>query len=264
MKCKACVFDIDGTLVAKGAPGPSPRTLDALKALSDAGTALIVATGRAPFAARHVLGAWQPDFLVCSTGALVQDKAGKAVYAHTMSPEEMYALVDYCEDHEVPMDFVFDDGYYAYVEYERLKAHALQGTRRFLLDGEDQVRHLQSMPYAACIYALPGQMDGFAAKYGHLGLRLLPFATAGNFYDVLSPGTDKAASVALALARLGLTWADAAAFGDGLNDEEMLAAAGLAVVMGNGEEQLKQPGRIVAPACAEDGVARVIEQYILQ
>lgn len=263
MHWKACVFDIDGTILAKGAPGLSPRTKAAMAALREKGVAIIVATGRAPFAARYALGDFRPDYLVCSTGALVQDKAGKAVYRHAMSAEEMYALVDYCEDHEVPMDFVFDDGYYAYVEYERLKAHAMQGTRRFLLDGQDQVRHLQGMPYAACLYAAPGQLDGFAAKYGHLGLRFLPFASAGCFYDVLSPGTDKAASVSLTLEKLGLSWAEAAAFGDGLNDEELLAAAGLAVVMGNGEEKLKLPGRLIAPACEEDGAAAVIEQYIL-
>ena len=58
-----------------------------------------------------------------------------------MTAEEMYALVDYCEDDELPLDFVFDDGYYVYVEYERMARLAVPSVQKFLIDGEDQTRH---------------------------------------------------------------------------------------------------------------------------
>ena len=43
----------------------------------------------------------------------------------------------------------------------------------------------------------------------------------------------------------------------------MLACAGLAVVMADAEPQLKQPGRVIAPPAAQDGVAWAIEHCIL-
>ena len=260
---KAAVFDIDGTLVQRGAGGLTPRTRQALEALRQKGVALVVATGRAPFAARHALGDFRPDYLVCATGALIQDRDGRPVYANRMTDEEMYALVDYCEDYEVPLDFVYDDGYYAYVEYERLKRLASAGTAQFVRDGEDQVRHLEGLPYAACIYAQDGEFDGFFDKYGYLGLRVIPFATGGGFYDVVQAGNDKADSIGILLDRLGLDWRHTAAFGDGINDEKMLARAGMPVVMENGEAYLKQPGRKIAPPCDQDGVAQMIEKYFL-
>ena len=38
-----------------------------------------------------------------------------------MTNEEMYALVDFCEDYNYPLQFNFRDGYYAYCEYESLR-----------------------------------------------------------------------------------------------------------------------------------------------
>ena len=62
-----------------------------------------------------------------------------------MTPEEMYALVDFCEDHELPLEFIFSDAYYVYVEYAAFVEkycgqNAASGFFDSVLrDGEDQV-----------------------------------------------------------------------------------------------------------------------------
>ena len=261
---KAAVFDIDGTLLPAGQAALPSRVCRALAALQAKGVPVIVATGRAPFAARLARGAAKPDYLVSCTGCLVQDKAGAVQEALRMTEEEMYALVDFCEDYELPLDFVFEDGYYVYVEYQRMMcaSHA-PGVEDFLKDGEDQVRHLQGMPYAACVYAPEARLFQFTEKYGHLGLRFLPFAHGRDKFDVVCADADKAAAVGRLLERLGISWAETAAFGDGENDERLLAAAGVPVAMENGWERLKTPGRFVAPPCAEAGVAVWLEKYVL-
>ncbi|HOL51940.1 MAG TPA: HAD hydrolase family protein, partial [Bacillota bacterium] len=48
-------------------------------------------------------------------------------------------------------------------------------------------------------------------------------------------------------------------FGDSLNDEELIAHAGLGVAMGNSPDELKELADLVAPTNDEDGVAVVIE-----
>ena len=264
MTVRAAVFDIDGTLLPAGQAVLSGRVCRALAALQEQGVPVIVATGRAPFAARQALGKARPDYLVSCTGCLVQGKGGEILEAMRMTGEEMYALVDFCEDYELPLDFVFEDGYYVYVEYQRMMAAPhTPGVEHFLKDGEDQVRHLQGMPYAACVYAPEDRVRQFQRKYGHLGLRFLPFAHGRDKFDAVRGDADKAAAVGRLLTRLGIPWAQAAAFGDGENDERMLAAAGVPVVMDNGWEPLKTPGRWIAPPCAEDGAAQWLEKYIL-
>ena len=54
------------------------------------------------------------------------------------------------------------------------------------------------------------------------------------------------------------------AFGDNMNDMDMLNAAGWSVAMGNGDEALKRAARIIAPADSDDGVAKVIYTYVLE
>ena len=54
--------------------------------------------------------------------------------------------------------------------------------------------------------------------------------------------------------------AEAVAFGDGLNDREMLQGVGLGIAMGNGHPELKAIADRVAPALADHGVARMLAE----
>ena len=57
-----------------------------------------------------------------------------------------------------------------------------------------------------------------------------------------------------------LAFSAIAAFGDGLNDLEMAAAVGYFVAMGNGHPDLLARADFIAPAAADDGIARALEQ----
>ena len=184
MKIKAAVFDIDGTLVPYGAPGPGQAAVQALRELAQSGVAVVIATGRARYTAQWVLGSGiKPDYFAAVNGADVTDAAGRPVWQSRMTPEEMYALVDFCEDHELPLEFIFSDAYYVYVEKYCGQNAASGFFDSVLRDGEDQVRHLQDMPFGACAAMDARHAAAFEAKYGHLGLRFIPFAPGR--YDVL-------------------------------------------------------------------------------
>ena len=131
-----------------------------------------------------------------------------------------------------------------------------------LRDGEDQVRHLQDMPFGACAAMDARHAAAFEAKYGHLGLRFIPFAPGR--YDVLRADAGKAAGVGRLLERLGISWAETAAFGDGENDAELLEAAGFAVAMEGGAQSLLPLADAVAPAAALDGAAAAVREYLLE
>lgn len=62
---------------------------------------------------------------------------------------------------------------------------------------------------------------------------------------------------------LGISTDEIIGIGDGHNDFPLLMACGLKVAMGNAVEDLKAIADYVAPTADEDGVADVIEKYIL-
>ncbi len=51
--------------------------------------------------------------------------------------------------------------------------------------------------------------------------------------------------------------------GDNINDISMIEYAGMGVAMGNGEEAVKKASKYTAPSNDEDGVAEVIEKFVL-
>ncbi|WP_255491659.1 MULTISPECIES: Cof-type HAD-IIB family hydrolase [unclassified Actinotalea] len=79
-----------------------------------------------------------------------------------------------------------------------------------------------------------------------------------HWVDVMARGTDKGVALRRAQEALGVTAAQTAAFGDHLNDLELLAAAGMSFAMANGHPDVRAAARFVAPPHTENGVTRVL------
>ena len=173
MQYKLLVSDFDNTLVPFGEPKPRPAVVKAVKKLQAAGVKFALSTGRAyPCVHREQLGGIRPDYIVTCNGACVTDSKGTVVTEHPLTNEEMYALVDFCEDYNYPLQFNFRDACYVYCEYEALRNnYAKMGSSGLTcVDGEDQDRHLIDMPHSAFAAVPPEHVADFMAKYGHLNL----------------------------------------------------------------------------------------------
>ncbi len=256
MTITAVALDLDGTLLPRGGKQLSARAVAALRAVQSSGVRVILATGRAACAVPPgMLGAFAPDAAVYSGGALVLDREGRTLAARCLDDQQMYALVDWCEDYDYPLAFAYPEAYYAYVGYDRLAGFYPAGMLR---DGEDQDRHLAGKPFAAQCAMPPEGAAGFEARHGHLGLRLIPFAPGR--YDVCPPGADKAAGVRAALEALGLSPEGLAAAGDAENDRPMLALAALPVAVETAPEPVRAAARLTVPGPEREGVAALLER----
>ena len=263
MDIRMIALDIDGTLVRKGGFSPSPAVCRALKEAQRRGVLVVLASGRTRAAMDPgILKGVKPDYFVCANGAQVVDAAGRELMRQTLTPEEMYALVDWCEDYDYPLCFSFADGYYGYVEFETMQRNygRATGHPEHILDGEDQDRHLQDMPFAAHATMPAEAVEGYRAKYGHLGLRFMPFTE--DQYDVARADQDKAVGLDFLAKKLGIAPAQIAAAGDGHNDVGMLRYAGIGAAMGNGDEAAKAAADRVLPTVDEDGVAAFVAELL--
>lgn len=82
--------------------------------------------------------------------------------------------------------------------------------------------------------------------------------------EINASNASKGVAVAALCRLLGFSEENALCFGDGSNDVSMLRSAGLGVAMANAEEAIVlEAADLVAPPCDEDGVAQIIEQYVL-
>jgi hydroxymethylpyrimidine pyrophosphatase-like HAD family hydrolase len=82
--------------------------------------------------------------------------------------------------------------------------------------------------------------------------------------DVIHPRCSKGAALAEWATLRGLAREEVMAIGDNHNDLEMLAFAGIPVVMGNGVPKLKSFGWHETASNDHNGVAAAIEQFALR
>ena len=260
MKYRLFASDIDNTLIGFGQKTASAGVRDALRRIQKAGIPLVLSTGRGPAAiSKTLLGSLKPDYIACCGGAYVIDRAGKEVVAMPLTPEEMYALTDWCEDYEFPLLFSYRDGYYVYVRYQYFyDAYAFDPVSQgAIFDGEDRDRHLIDMPFAAAAIMSRAGYQGFLEKYGYLSMNLFPVNITGDtvILDITGAGIDKGTGLAALGRQLGIGTEEMAAAGDSDNDLRMLEAVGLGCCMENGSEAARKAADLLIPPVSEDGVA---------
>ena len=268
MSYQILASDYDNTLVPFGEPHPRPEVVQAIRKMQAAGGRFVLSTGRAYPSIREKgqLGGLRYDYAITCNGACVVDKNGSILAEHPLTNEEMYALVDFCEDYNYPLQFDFRDACYAYCEYDYLHRRYAQMNSAGLncLDGEDQDRHLLDMPHAAFAAMPPEAAAAFAQKYGHLNLHFMMVGSdtpeGYRFFDIVRGGIDKGVGLADLCEKMGLTLADAVAAGDSANDVGMLKAAGLGCCMANGTADAKAAADRIIGDVRENGLADLIEE----
>ena len=266
MKYKLLLLDIDGTLRPGSCEQIPKENAAAVRAVQKAGVKIAIATGRGRTGVgKGLLRDLKPDYWVCAGGAQLVDAKGNDLALHRLTAEEMYALVDFFEDYELPLRFTFHDANYAYIDFaefdRREKAKNLYNN---IVDGEDQDRHLIDMPHAAFAAVPPEHVADFMAKYGHLNLNWMQVGAKNAdgycFYDIVRGGMDKGVGLTDLCARLDLPLEETVAAGDSANDLSMLRTAGLGVCMDNGTEDAKAAADRVIGDVREDGLAALIEE----
>lgn len=261
MQYRLLTLDIDGTLRPGGESVVPRENVEAVCAVQKAGVKVAIATGRCRMGIPpKMLGRIRPDYWICAAGAQVLDRAGTVLSMRTMTNEQMYALVDFFEDYEYMLGFNFDDGPYVYVNYELQHQREVQlGGVVYAIDGEDQDRHLENMPFSAFGRMPHEAVEEFQKRYGYLGLRFL-FYGDDDGCDILTPDQDKALGLESICAASGIDPAEVVSVGDGSNDRDILARAGLGVCVQGGDELAMQAADRSCPPAAECGVAQLCRE----
>jgi Cof subfamily protein (haloacid dehalogenase superfamily) len=268
-------LDIDGTLL-RSDKTVSPRTLQALSAAQRAGARIVLITGRRYPAARRVAAQLPCETdLVLHNGALIME--GDAVLRCRTLDREVARravrvgraagadpVVHYGRAGE---GLLMVQGGVA--PSNTLLAYYLDRSHQDVRNVPDLEAAMQEDPIQVMYGGGLAEMAGLRARlerelagsarvertvYPHLGVALL---------DVLDPAVGKAEALSFLQARFQVDASQTLAIGDNWNDHEMLAAAGLGLVMGNADPEMLALGLPVLPTNDEDGVAVAIEEHVL-
>ncbi|WP_040227898.1 Cof-type HAD-IIB family hydrolase [Bhargavaea cecembensis] len=250
---KILFFDIDGTLYddEKKLPASARKAIVAAK---EKGHLIAIATGRAPFMVGPVLEELDVDTYICFNGQYVVHR-GEVIHRGTHDPEWIGRIKDFATEKGHPLvymdarEMVASDEGYPHI-YESLGTLKLPYPR---VEGDFYKDHPINQ---VLLFCTEEEEDEYRKRFP--GVKFVRWQRV--CCDILPGGASKAAGMEWILEREGLTMADAIAFGDGLNDIEMLEAAGIGVAMGNGHDEAKKRADYVAGDVSEDGIARILDQ----
>lgn len=253
------VSDLDGTLL-NSHHQVSDYTREVLHALAARNIELIVATGRHYVDVRSIRDKLGLDVsLITSNGAMVHNPDDKLIYNQTIPAEMVEELVwrfrlpgvhlnMYRGEHwlvEEAMPGLLDfspDSDFRY-QLADLRATSKQGVEKVFYAGDhERLLQLEDMLLA------------------HFGDRLNITFSLPICLEVMHGEVNKGSAVASLMGLQGTPLQRVIAFGDGMNDYEMLSGVGRGVVMANAHSRLRDalPRHERTLSADEDGVARYL------
>lgn len=273
MAIKIIASDLDGTLMAPDHLTVTERTKNALLSAHNNGVKFAVATGRAlnftegvtnqvPFA----------DYVICSNGASVYDRNKKEfIYTNLVSPEITYRAVELLNTLPVYYNIYMDGAIYSqkgsdrYFTLEVLPSVFLDEFSSMLIETDDlaDVVRGKGAELIDVFYGDNKDLKKIIFDFFELNGLVMTSALAG-VVSATAVGADKGTALDGLCKILGITSDEAMAFGDASNDSTMLEYAYYSFAMENGDEICKASARFKAPSNADDGVAQMIEKYVLK
>ncbi|MFF2889759.1 Cof-type HAD-IIB family hydrolase [Paenibacillus sp. NPDC057967] len=247
MSYKIVFFDIDGTLVNEEKEIPAD-TIKAISELKEKGIEPVIATGRAPYFIKPLTEKLGIDSYVCMNGAYVVYK-GQTLYKREITKPSLETLVALAAQHDHGLVFEGEVRYCSDRDNHPFITDSIQSLKIDLPSFEPEFWRENGI-FQVFLHCESHEEHLYESLKSEFTLiRWHPQAM-----DVLPLGGSKAQGIAALLDKLGYSAEHAAAFGDGLNDKEMLEYVGFGVAMGNSHPELLPFANFVTTHVDEKGI----------
>lgn len=248
MNEKLVIFDIDGTILDHDKK-IVPSTKAAIAELQEKGIQVAIATGRSPFMFEELRNELNISNFVSFNGQLVVMN-DEIVYGNPISLELCHEVLVDAVERDYPIIFQNEKEMKVNV---RDHVHVAEAMNSLQFDyPEHNVDFYKDVTvYQSLLFCEEGKEAEFKSKY----VGQLDFIRWHKYsVDVLPAGGSKAKGIEVLMNKLGVKNENVYAFGDGLNDLEMIQFVGNGIVMGNGVDELKKLANYVTKNVDEDGI----------
>ena len=251
---KAIFFDIDGTLYdrehAEGVPD-SARL--ALRKLRERGHRIFICTGRVNCAVEQSLRALNFDGMIlgCGTQILYHDRQ---LFYHRMEQELVVKLLRLVKSGEGIGILEGKDGLYRDPLPEESPLYAYYEKRRRLMGPVLKTVTGHRWEISKMTVRFPWEIGDRRACLLQEASAWVDVIDSGKSAEFVPKGFSKATGIAYILEKLGIDREDTIAFGDSMNDYEMLSYVGHGIAMGNSSEEILELCADHTDSVYEDGI----------
>ena len=243
-------FDMDMTLLDHADYKIPESAMRALEKLRE-NYYIVIATGR-DLDSKYSAGLKEmvnPDAVIHLNGTKIT-VGDQLIYEHCMKKELVHRLLDFTKDKEFAMGLTTGAEDY-FINPEYVVRHDMRRwgvSERNFQDPEK----LYDMNLRTLCYI--GHESGAKLVEEAFPEVKLPLFSSKEGADVIEKGASKAEGLKRLCAYFGIPVSETIAFGDSMNDYEIIREAGIGVAMGNSVEALKKAADYVTSSIGEDGV----------
>jgi len=247
MTYKIVFLDIDGTILNTKQEIPT-STKEAVNQLKEKGIDVVIATGRSPYHAKSIADELNVDSFVTFNGSFIVYK-GKTVFKRPLSLEDLGTLYDLSLSKGHSLTYLGEKEYYTSVENDPHMLECLNSLH-YIIPEEKPLFWKENDIFQVHLNCLDGEEKPYVQSIP--GFSFVRWHRTS--LDVMPQNSSKAAGIEELLKYLHLSKEEAVAFGDGLNDKEMISYVGMGVAMGNAHEELKSLANLITTHVDEDGI----------
>ncbi len=261
-------LDLDGTLLHDDKT-ISDRTKIALSNLAKKGIEIVPITGR-PLAGipDDIINMDEIRYIIYSNGSQILDN-DKLLFSFTIDNAVAKEVVALLRQYECMFE-VFVDGwgyiepsvdeyYHTAFSEESPVGKYVFGSRRVIDSIDDLLGEGSDVDEIFVICKSSNMRSDILDKASEIkGIER--WSLGDVFFEMTRENSNKGEALSVLCQHLGIDLADTMAFGDGENDLTFLQKSGVAVVMQNAVDTVKQYADIITLSNDDDGVAHILEQ----
>lgn len=247
MQYKALLSDVDGTLVPVGPHTvPTKKVVESLKKAKERVTVSLVSGRPINWLTDLFTLLDLTDPCIINGGTqIVNPKTHEVIWQEEMEKTDVEEIMKIIKENHLHF-LVNDNGTEYHDESERIYIQPI-GIQMQYLRPEDVDQYLQ-------------MLEGIPTVAAH---RIFSWEKGKNDIYITHRNATKEHAAKQLAKILGIDTSEMIGVGDSGNDLPLLKVCGLKVAMGNATESLKTIADYIAPSLEEDGVAHVVERFIL-
>ncbi len=245
---KVIFFDIDGTLLNEAKELPA-STKEAVFKLKEKGHLVAIATGRAPFMYEDLRKELGIDTYISYNGQYVVSQ-GEIIRAQALNASSLETLTTAALENHHPVVYLNHDSMKANVPEHQYITDSIQSLKIKYMPEHDPLFYQKHDIYQALLFCSEGEEKPYVDHLPDFDfIRWHPVSM-----DVLPSSGSKAIGINKVIQKLGIEKEHCYAFGDGLNDIEMLQSIENGIAMGNAKDEVKKAANFVTRSVEDDGI----------
>lgn len=260
---KAIFFDIDGTLWDEHNTIPK-STILGIEKLQKAGNLAFICSGRsrAYIFAPHLLSLGF-DGIVAGCGTYIENGAGDVLFYKELDDVLVNKTLARLADYHIPV--ILEGKGHLYLDMEDFASGPEEGYSRKLKSelGDELLPikgHKGTWEVSKMSVSIAGK-TGYEPLFEELSENYDILVHNGQAAELVPKGFSKASGIKEACKLYGIDRENTYAFGDGVNDLEMLRYVETGIAMGNGTKEAKEAADYVTDALFSDGVYHALEYF---